>query len=239
MSVVEGAVHKIGETNLIVERYQSELFHLNKNRDECANACRETENETETMKERLETLQRAYRDEEEIQTREKLAIDALRSEAQVQYDEVTPLYEAALSALNSLTKRDVDELKTYVRPPVDVREVACAVCLLFGLTESWDEAKMLFHTEDFFENLQFFDKERMPGRTLARLGAYTSSRSFADERIGSVSRAAASLAMWVKAVETFASVHKVVEPKRKKLAKAEGRLKQVVDISIRANREVN
>eukprot|EP00118_Oscarella_pearsei_P012535 m.92931 g.92931 ORF g.92931 m.92931 type:complete len:3767 (+) comp36766_c0_seq1:23-11323(+) len=227
LSVVEAGLHKIKETVAIVEQFETELFHLNRSREEYLNECQETANEADAMKECLETLQQKYRNEDEIQNQEKASIDQLKREAQFQYDEATPLYEAALAALNSLGKQDVDELRTYVRPPTDFQEVSRAVCLLFGLPQSWDEAKMLFHTEDFFENLQFFDKENVTRQTLKELRAFTSSKSFAETRISCVSRAAASLAMWVKAVETFATIHRIVEPKRKKLAKAENRLKQM------------
>ena len=50
--------------------------------------------------------------------------------------QVTPLYNSALVAVQSLNKKDMSELKSYGSPPDTVRLVAKAICALLGVEET-------------------------------------------------------------------------------------------------------
>jgi dynein heavy chain len=43
-----------------------------------------------------------------------------------------PIYREALAALETLNKNDIIEMKSYTKPPDDVKLVINAVCLLLG-----------------------------------------------------------------------------------------------------------
>ncbi len=59
---------------------------------------------------------------------------------------------------------------------------------------------------------------------LKRIGQYCSKENFKADIVGRVSFAAKSLCMWVRAMEVYGRVYRVVEPKKKKLELANRQL---------------
>lgn len=59
---------------------------------------------------------------------------------------------------------------------------------------------------------------------LKRIGQYCSKENFKPDIVGRVSFAAKSLCMWVRAMEVYGRVYRVVEPKKKKLEQANKQL---------------
>ena len=59
---------------------------------------------------------------------------------------------------------------------------------------------------------------------LKRIGQYCAKESFKPDIVGRVSFAARSLCLWVRAMEVYGRVYRVVEPKRKKLDQANKQL---------------
>ena len=51
---------------------------------------------------------------------------------------VIPLMNSAIAALDTLNKKDIDEMKAYPNPPKLLKPVIEAVCLLQGVPETWD-----------------------------------------------------------------------------------------------------
>ena len=60
----------------------------------------------------------------------------------------------------------------------------------------------------------------MSDRVLKKIGTYCSLPDFQPEIIGRVSLAAKSLCMWVRAMEVFGRIYRVVEPKKQRLNQA-------------------
>lgn len=57
---------------------------------------------------------------------------ALADDAQKDLDTAMPAMDAAVKALESLNKNDINELKVFQKPPVLVQFVMESVCLLLG-----------------------------------------------------------------------------------------------------------
>lgn len=66
----------------------------------------------------------------------------------------------------------------------------------------------------------------MSDRVLKKIGTYCSQADFQPEIIGRVSLAAKSLCMWVRAMEVYGRIYRVVEPKRQRLNQATSQLKE-------------
>ena len=62
-----------------------------------------------------------------------------------------------------------------------------------------------------------FDKDNISDRVLKKIGQYCSQADFQPEIIGRVSLAAKSLCMWVRAMDMYGRIYRVVEPKRQRL----------------------
>lgn len=93
--------------------------------------------------------------------------------------------------------------------------------ILRGNDTSWAEAKRQLGDQDFIKQLINFDKDNITDRTLKKIGQYCSTDDFQPDVVGKVSSAAKSLCMWVRAMEVYGRIYRVVEPKRQRLHQAE------------------
>ncbi|XP_074657783.1 dynein axonemal heavy chain 2-like [Tubulanus polymorphus] len=159
------------------------------------------------------------------QKSEKIAEDEVRCKhmadlAQQDLDEALPALQAAMLALEALNKKDIGEIKSYGRPPPLVETVMQAVMILRGQDPSWAEAKRQLGAQDFIKSLINFDKDNISDRTLKKIGQYCANPDFQPDIIGRVSGAAKSLCMWVRAMDVYGRIYRVVEPKRNRLNQA-------------------
>ena len=67
----------------------------------------------------------------------------------------------------------------------------------------------------FINQLVDFDKDNMSDKVLKKIGTYVNNPDFKPDLVGRVSGAAKSLCMWVRAMEVYGRIYRVVEPKRK------------------------
>ncbi|KAH3750462.1 hypothetical protein DPMN_184985 [Dreissena polymorpha] len=74
-----------------------------------------------------------------------------------------------------------------------------------------------------------FDKDNITDRVLKKIGQYVAQTDFQPEIIGRVSSAAKSLCMWVRAMEVYGRIYRVVEPKKQRLNAAMSQLKEKQD----------
>ena len=89
----------------------------------------------------------------------------------------------------------------------------------------------LLHSGDqnFLKQLVAFDKDNITDRVLKKIGQYVAQTDFQPEIIGRVSSAAKSLCMWVRAMEVYGRIYRVVEPKKQRLNAAMVQLKEKQD----------
>ncbi|XP_066933177.1 dynein axonemal heavy chain 2-like [Clytia hemisphaerica] len=152
--------------------------------------------------------------EEEVKCR------AIADSAQLELDEALPALQDAIKALESLNKKDMTEIKSYSIPPPLVQKVMEAVMLLKGHEPTWAEAKRQLGDTNFIEKLINFDRDNITDRVLKKIGTYCSQADFVPDIVGRVSGAAKSLCMWVRAMEVYGRIFRVVEPKKQRLANA-------------------
>ncbi|KAL8578353.1 Dynein heavy chain 2, axonemal [Nucella lapillus] len=149
--------------------------------------------------------------------------------AQNDLNEALPALQEAMLALESLNKKDMTEIKSYGRPPALVEKVMEAVMILRGAEPTWPEAKKQLGDQNFLKQLINFDRDNISDRVLKKIGQYCAQSDFQPEIIGRVSTAARSLSMWVRAMETYGRIYRVVEPKRQRLNAAMSTLKEKQD----------
>jgi dynein heavy chain len=65
----------------------------------------------------------------------------IKDDAQKDLDAALPALNTALTALNSLNKNDITEIKSFSKPPPLVLTTMEAVCVLFGQKPDWDTSK--------------------------------------------------------------------------------------------------
>lgn len=136
-----------------------------------------------------------------------------------------PALKKALGALDTLNKGDIGEMKNYATPPEDLVMVMDAVCVLLDKKTGWDEAKKLMSNPNgFIETLKSYDKDNIPPRLHKKLKKYTENPRFEPDEIAKKSVAGKSIAQFCVAMDKYAEVKKVVEPKEAMLKKAQQEL---------------
>ena len=119
---------------------------------------------------------------------------------------LSPMLEAAMSAVNSLSKGSLTEIKAFSKPPQTVKLVMDAVCVVLGVAPSWTESKKLLGGAGFLRQLADFDKDSMTAARVRKLRKYVSNPEFDPDRVSKVSRAARGLCLWVTGVAVYASI---------------------------------
>lgn len=211
-------VVKLEETNALVNTLQDELVALQP-------ILVEKTKEAELLFERVgvdqaeasKVAERVALDESKVKQQQQ-EVAACQADAQSDLDLALPALHAAVSALDSLDKKDITEVKGFVKPPQAVQVVMEAVCIMLGEKPDWDTSKRILSRSTFMNDLKEYDKDNIPPATLKKIRKYIDNPEFAVDEVKKVSRAAMSLCMWVHAIDTYARVHKEVAPKRQRLA---------------------
>lgn len=217
-------VNKLEETNAMVAGLQEELTKLQpvldqktKDTDALLIQVAADQKEADKVKAKVaveEKEVRAYAAE----------VSEVQADAQRDLDVAMPALENAIKALDSLSKSDITEVKSFAKPPPAVQTVMEGVSLLLGEKTDWDTAKRLLGKSDFMQMLKDYDKDNIPASTLKKLKKYVTDPVMQVDNVKKVSKAATSLCMWVHAMDVYSKVAKEVEPKRKRLVEMNDKL---------------
>jgi len=159
---------------------------------------------------------------------------AIKSECTEALDEAMPALNDALKALDTLSSKEIAEVKAMKNPAAPVRLVLSAVCILKSIKpvrvkdesgkmvdDYWPAATKMISEMGFLASLQSFDKDNIPPDIIKKISTYTPQPDFQPDRVKQVSSAAGGLCLWVRAMETYDRVAKVVAPKKESLREAE------------------
>ncbi|XP_035806180.2 dynein axonemal heavy chain 2 [Amphiprion ocellaris] len=224
VSKLRNGLFKISDTREKVEVMSVELEEAKKQVAEFQKQCDECLSVVVQQKIEADKQQRMVSANSEKIKSEELLCKTMADNAQRDLDEALPALEEAMKALESLNKKDMTEIKSYGHPPALVETVMHAVMTLLGKEPSWPEAKRQLGEANFIKTLVHFDKDNISDSVLRKIGNYCRQPDFQPEIIGKVSLAAKSLCMWVRAMEVYGRIYRVVEPKRAQLNAAMAQL---------------
>ncbi|KAJ3056563.1 Dynein heavy chain 2, axonemal [Rhizophlyctis rosea] len=162
---------------------------------------------------------------------EKMAVEedevrAVADAAQADLDQAMPALNAATKALEGINKKDLNEIRSYGKPPTAVEKVMEGVMVLKKCEPTWDEAKRQLGNPYFIKQLINFDKDNISDKILKKISQYCADENFQPDAVGRVSGAAKSLCMWVRAMETYGNIFRQVAPKKEKLRLAQETLEK-------------
>eukprot|EP00058_Branchiostoma_floridae_P015154 XP_002600642.1 hypothetical protein BRAFLDRAFT_102421 [Branchiostoma floridae] len=217
----EGCLSKVQEAQTTIAGQQAEVEELLPRLDEAREITQEWVYKVEEGRASYsKALQQCKEEEDRIEAMQG-PVEKLRQAAQAEFDKVNPAYTAAVSALRSLSHSDLDEIKSYRVPPPGVVLVVNALCIIFGVELDWELGHQLISRGNFFEELEFYDKNNMPETVFQKLKIFVRDPHFDPRVIKGSSKAARSICMWVHAVFQYAAIHRDIKPKLEKLAEAE------------------
>ena len=170
---------------------------------------------------------------------------AMKQECESDLAKAIPLLEEAMKALDTLKPGDITEVKAMKTPPSGVVLVMSAVCQMMGIKadrikdpndatkkmqDYWGPAKKdLLGDPKFLQRLKDYDKDNIPESVIKILRAqYVDNPDFEPAKIKQASLAAFGLCKWVRAMESYDKVAKVVGPKKAKLKETEAALTETM-----------
>ena len=178
--------------------------------------------------------------DEAVANEQAMAAKAIKDECDSDLAEAIPILNSALKALDTLSPSDITVVKSMKSPPAGVKLVMEAVCILKGekadripdpggsgkkVEDYWGPSKRLLGDMKFLQNLKEYDKDNIPADRIARIRKdYVTNPEFVPDKVKTASSAAEGLCKWVRAMEAYDRVAKVVAPKKIKLKEAEGEL---------------
>uniref|UniRef100_A0A8D0TSX2 Dynein axonemal heavy chain 3 n=1 Tax=Sus scrofa TaxID=9823 RepID=A0A8D0TSX2_PIG len=178
-------------------------------------------------------------DEKEANASAAIA-QGIKDECEGDLAEAMPALEAALAALDTLNPADISLVKSMQNPPGPVKLVMESICVMKGLRperkpdpsgsgkmieDYWGLSKKVLGDLKFLESLKTYDKDNIPPVIMKRIRErFIDHPDFQPAVIKNVSSACEGLCKWVRAMEVYDRVAKVVAPKRERLKEAEGKL---------------
>ena len=158
-------------------------------------------------------------------------VSAKQKSCEADLAKAEPALAAAATALNTLNKANLTELKSFGKPPPIVVSVAAAVMCLSAphdkipKDKSWNAGKnFMGKVDQFLDSLINFDKENIHANNLKAVEPYLQDKDFEPDFVRGKSFAASGLCSWVINIVGFYRVFCDVEPKRIALAAANAEL---------------
>ena len=120
--------------------------------------------------------------------------------SQEDVDEIGQLLDDAKTALSSIGKSDIVEIKALARPPLAVQNVGEAFCILFNVEPKFDSFKKFINSTDIIERIIRYDVDSVTPKMIHQLEKYVTMPDFQPNVVGKVSTACKSLCTWILAV---------------------------------------
>jgi dynein heavy chain len=178
--------------------------------------------------------------EEAAATKKAEEASAIKTECENDLAQAIPLLNAAIAALDTLKKSDIDLVKSMKNPPDGVKLVMEAVCVMKDLKpekipdpsgsgkmilDYWKTSQKMIGDPGFLNSLKTFDKDDIPPKIMKTIrSTYIPNPEFKPEKVRNASSAAEGVCTWVIAMEAYDRVVKEVGPKKAALKLAEDEL---------------
>jgi dynein heavy chain len=175
--------------------------------------------------------------DEEVANKKAGEAKAIKDDCEADLAEAIPALEAAMEALDTLKPADITNVKALKNPPPAVRLVMEAVCVMKQvkpvrikdpngsgkmIDDYWAPSVKLLGDSHFLQSLKAYDKDNIDPIVIANIRKkFIPNPDFVPEIVKNSSSAAEGLCKWVRALDKYDIVAKVVGPKKESLAKAE------------------
>lgn len=94
--------------------------------------------------------------------------------------------------------------------------ILLVVTLHFYLRTDWPTAKLVLGDIHFLDRLMAYPKDDISDKLLEKLQEYVQHPEFLPDLVARQSKACRSMCIWVRAMDGYAKIYRVVEPKRQR-----------------------
>ncbi|CAB4069325.1 DNAH [Lepeophtheirus salmonis] len=173
------------------------------------------------------------------------AAQAIRDDCENDLAEAIPALQSAVNSLDTLNPNDITVVKTMKNPAPIVKFVVEAVCVMKGvlpdrrpdlenkgrlIDDYWSPGQKMMGDIKFLDTLRAYDKDNISPSIMKKIREkYVTNPYFDPNLVKKVSTACEGLCKWVRAIEVYDRVIKIVSPKKAKLAEAETELARQMD----------
>ncbi|OQS03643.1 hypothetical protein THRCLA_04032 [Thraustotheca clavata] len=141
---------------------------------------------------------------------------------------VMKILDDANAAVASLDKRYIIEIKSFIHPPSLVHMTLNAICVVYSIEPSWENARRLLGDTNFINTMLNYDKDNVSEETLEKLVPFFENPLFTQNEVEKQSVAASIMISWITAINTYCNVRKIIKPKLDILESAHTKLKSLV-----------
>ncbi|XP_052798483.1 dynein heavy chain domain-containing protein 1-like isoform X5 [Mya arenaria] len=237
----EQALGKVNEAFGSIDDFRREVSNLSPQHKAATEEIKGLVEQVEAQKQDYIVALDKCKDQEALIEELQGPLERLRKDAQSEFDKfkkfkeehgfadyytqsqyrLNPNYKAAILALDSLNRQDLDEVKSFREPPELVKYVVNALCLLYDKPQDWENGKLLLTRENFVQDLIFYDKDNIPEEIFQELSKLVKEPMFQPELVMSVSKATAGICQWVHSVQKYSEIHRNMQPRLKNLLEHE------------------
>jgi len=158
----------------------------------------------------------------------------VQAECHIEFSSVIPILNKAVTGLQNLNRRDIDELRSLKSPPFPIKAMLKAVCMILNVKpilksipteinkfeeDYWTPSvgPNVLGSKNIVQLLGAIDPTTMDTATMERLESLMDSPEFSFVAVERSCVAAQGLFMWVRAVRNYYYVYKMNEPYRDKM----------------------
>jgi len=157
--------------------------------------------------------------------------------------EATPVFKHAVEGLLQITRREINEIRSIIRPLDTIRTLMTAVCLLLGeeptivrnKDTNYHPVKCYWTTAvshrvladmNIIHRMTQIDPTKISLQTIEQLEELIETGNITPEKVLKATFATKGIFSWVMAVRNYFFVYKSLEPQRNKLILADLQLAQ-------------
>ncbi|CAD2214810.1 hypothetical protein AGDE_00451 [Angomonas deanei] len=146
-------------------------------------------------------------------------IEKETAEAQVVLEQAMPALEEAMEAVRHINPKSITELRSFAKPPVNVVAVVRMVCVVKGVSPTWEAGKIMMGQSDFIRSLVDIDAltPTLNQGKMNEINKILKEFPVNSNDLKKVSMAASGLMIWVEAMKQYWGVAKEVFPKQERV----------------------
>lgn len=225
LAKAEWFLHAHASMSQGIEKLKGGDQELHERVHQCEQQITELESTIEQAKDDCDRVRDMMRRFQVVAEEQAQVTNEMEKQAQVELHVPLACLDEANAALLLIEKRHIIEIKSFNSPPLLVHLVLDAICVMFSLEPTWENARRILSDSNVVQNMLSYDKDAISDEILMRLEAnYMSNEKFHREEVEKQSLAASMMVIWVRAIFQYASMRRMVKPTLDKLKKAQARL---------------
>ena len=151
------------------------------------------------------------------------AINEKKAQVMSELAEVEPALQDAKSAVKSIKREHLDELRRLGKPPPAIRIALESICLLLNTPSTdWKEIRQIVSKASFIPSIVNFQTEDISVTTRKQMiSQFLNNPDYSYEKMNKASLACGPLVKWAIAQVSYADMLQKVDPLREELSKNE------------------